>query len=510
MKRIYKILILCLVVCMAVGAFAACTKFGPIGTTQYKDSEVINNGSLVIKQGGYLYYVNGMDDTSNIVKPSDNDFGKASVKGSIMKSEINEDDSLGKTEVVVPKMFYTSASNGGFYIYGEWIYYLSPSTKTDNKSNVLTSQLVAFRTKIDGTKTQEIANLSSSSTQYVFTDSAFIYYADNKLSKVGYDNSKVEKKPTDISEEVTSVLFTQKTSTIFFIKSSEDNSRRNNNIFVCVNGEVKEVTTDATYPNSENNLKEQFTYSLVSYDVKENVLFYTKVNNSNDASKATSTYGYKFGDDFSFDASKEKKFAVSALSSIVNLGFDKGVMDMSSATLTLYKPLAESANLDDTQTLANLNATGAKIVKIDDKEMYYVLSNALYRIAYMDKDARCDKISGEDTTINSSWLTISVIDDYMYYIENTYSYMNRLKLGDFVKQPNNMQFAEGDFLGGMRKAILTENDDADDEKTVNIKYVADDANEEGVDYFYIPKFMSEADAQSYAEALYAEAEESKK
>ncbi|MDE7215310.1 MAG: DUF5050 domain-containing protein [Clostridia bacterium] len=500
MKKFYKILVFCLVICMAVGVFAACdsSKYGPIGTTEYKDSEVVNNGGLVIQQGGYLYYVNGMDATANITKPQDNYFGKASVKGSIMKSEINEDGSLGKTDVVVPKMFYTSASNGGFYIYGEWIYYLSPSTKTDNQSNVLTSQLVAFRTKIDGTKTQEIATLSTNSVQYVFTEKEFIYYSDNTLNKVGYDNSKVDKKPTAISEEISSVLFTSKSTTVFFVKSSENNARRNNNVFVYVDGEVKEVTTDSTYPDSGNNLKEQFTYSLVSYDVKENVLFYTKAMLANDASKTTSTYGYKFGDDFTLDPSKEKKFAVSALSNIVNLGFDKGVLDMSAATLTMYKPLAKDANVNDTQTLATLSSTGAKIVKIDENEMYFVLSNALYKVDYNDKNAIVDKLSEE--AINSSWLTISVIGDYMYYIENTYSYMYRLNLNDFVKEPNNLQYAEGSVVSGTRKATLSKND----EDKVVIKYVDDDANEEDVEYFQIPKFMTETDAQTYAEALYAE------
>ena len=376
----------------------------------------------------------------------------------------------------------------------------------------MTSQLVAFRTKIDGTKTQEIANLSSNSTQYVFTDSAFIYYADNKLTKVNYDNSKVDKKAVDLAEEVSSVLFTAKTSTIFFIKSSEDNTRRNNNIFVCINGEVKEVTTDATYPNSAKNLNEQFTYSLVSYDVNENVLFYTKSNNSNDASKTTSTYGYKFGEDFSFAPSNEKKFAVSSLSSIVNLGFDKGVMDMSSATLTLYKPLASEANVNDTQTLATLSSTGAKIVKMDDKEMYFVLSNALWKISYTDKDAFAEQV-GESSAIYSSWLTISIVGEYMYYIENTYNYMSRLKFSDFVFEPNNVVNAKGEILGGTRKAKITENEtDSDDDEnasTVRIEYVADDANEEGVDYFYMPKFMSEDDAQKYAEALYEEYENNK-
>ena len=176
MKKISIILIICLAVCLGA-LFTACSpSFGPVGTTEYKDSPVVNNGGLVVQQGGYIYYVNGMDATSNITKPEDNAFGKASVKGSIMKSKIDAEGNLSETAVVVPKMFYTSASNGGFYIYGEWIYYMSPNTKTDNKSNVLNTQSVAFRTKIDGTKTQEIATISSNSTQYIFTENALIYF----------------------------------------------------------------------------------------------------------------------------------------------------------------------------------------------------------------------------------------------------------------------------------------------------------------------------------------------
>ena len=91
MKKISIILILCLAVCLGAIIFTGCDpSFGPIGTMEYKDSPVENNGSLVVKQGGYIYYVNGMDSTTNIVKPEDNAFGKASVKGSIMKSKIDE------------------------------------------------------------------------------------------------------------------------------------------------------------------------------------------------------------------------------------------------------------------------------------------------------------------------------------------------------------------------------------------------------------------------------------
>ena len=384
MKKISIILIICLVACMGIAIFTGCNpSFGPVGTKEYKDSPVVNNGGLVVQQGGYLYYVNGMDSTSNIVKPEDNEFGKASVKGSIMKSRIDENGNLSETAVVVPKMFYTAASNGGFYIYGEWIYYLSPNTKADNKSNVLSSQSVAFRTAIDGTKTQEIATLTSNSTQYTFTDKEFIYFEDNTLKKVSYDNEKINKKAENIQEDVTSALFTAKSNTVFFLKSTDADARLNNNMYAYVNGEVKAITSDTTFDkegdSSEDNLKMQYTFALLAFDAKENTLFYSKVSNNADTSKKTSTYAYKFDESYSFDTAKEVRYATSALTgaSIINLGGDKGILYTAAAELQIYKPISETALEDNTQKGATLSATGAEIVKIDGNDMYYILSNTL-------------------------------------------------------------------------------------------------------------------------------------
>ncbi len=505
MKKISVILIICLVVCMGIAIFTGCNpSFGPVGTTEYKDSPVVNNGGLVVQQGGYLYYVNGMDSTSNIVKPEDNAFGKASVKGSIMKSKIDAEGNLSETAVVVPKMFYTAASNGGFYIYGEWIYYLSPNTKADNKSNVLSSQSVAFRTKIDGTKTQEIATLTSNSTQYTFTDKAFIYYEDSVLKKVGYDNEKINKKAENIQEDVTSVLFTAKSNVVFFLKASDSKVRLNNNIYVYVNGGVKAITEDTTYDKegdlSENNLKKQYTFALLSFDAKENTLFYTKVSNDADASKKTSTYAYKFDESYSFDTAKEVRYSTSALTgaSIINLGGDKGILYTAAAELQIYKAISETAGENDTQKGATLSATGAEIIKIDGNDMYYILSNTLYKIDFTDKNAVTQQLS--EDAIHTSWLTRSVIDNYLYFIDNTYNYMYRIDLTAFVGENNNYVFAKGEIVSGTRKATLSKNDD---DKIV-IKYVAEDANEEGVKYYQIPKFMTSDDAQKYAEAIYEE------
>lgn len=511
MKKISAILIICLVVCMGMAIFAGCSdSFGPIGTTEYKDSPVVNNGGLVIQQGGYLYYVNGMDSTSNISKPEDNAFGKASVKGSIMKSKISEDGSLTDTAVVVPKMFYTAATGGGFYIYGDWIYYTSPNTKTDNKSNVLSSESVVFRTKTDGTQTQEMITLSSNSTQFTFTDKEFIYFEDGTLKKVTYTDTKVNKKSQTIAEDITSALFTAKSNVVFFLKNTESKVRVNNNMYAYVGGEIKELTTDSTYDAEEDtsaeNLKKQYTFGLISFDPTEKTLIYSKVINGTDASKFTSTYAYKFDDTFAFDKTKEVRYATSALSasSIRNLGGDKGILDYSAAQLKVYGSISETANVNSTAEGATLSSTGAAIVSFDGDYMYYVISNVLYRIEYMNKDAVVQKIS--DDAVNTSWLTISVIGDYMYYIDNTYNYMYRINLKSFVGEDNNYVLAEGAIVSGTRKVTLEKKTEGET-TTYVITDVADDVNEDGAKYYQVPKFMTNDDLQKYAAAVYEEEEE---
>ena len=119
-KVLKRVLIVALLVC-AVAVFAACQDFtwGPVMGTD-SDAVVTGNGSLAVRQGEYLYFINGNDDTSTLTAPEDNYFGQASVKGSIMKSRIAEDGSLTDTRWScprcsrrpIPTAAYTSSATG--------------------------------------------------------------------------------------------------------------------------------------------------------------------------------------------------------------------------------------------------------------------------------------------------------------------------------------------------------------------------------------------------------------
>ena len=61
-KVLKRVLIVALLVC-AVAVFAACQDFtwGPVMGTD-SDAVVTGNGSLAVRQGEYLYFINGNDD----------------------------------------------------------------------------------------------------------------------------------------------------------------------------------------------------------------------------------------------------------------------------------------------------------------------------------------------------------------------------------------------------------------------------------------------------------------
>lgn len=141
MKRLAKITAILILALALVAAIVGCQKYdwGPIGSTD-KEGDVTGNGTLAVVQRDTLYFVNGKDDLTAIVEPKNNYFGNASKKGSIYKAALGADGSVSDVQLLVPKMFYTGNTGGGIYVYGEWIYYTSPSTETDKTGSVLTSQ----------------------------------------------------------------------------------------------------------------------------------------------------------------------------------------------------------------------------------------------------------------------------------------------------------------------------------------------------------------------------------
>lgn len=472
---------------LVIGALlAACQSYewGPVGTTN-GNADVINNGSLAVQQGNYLYYINGMDSTSNIAKPEDNYFGKASVKGSIMKSEIAEDGSLANTQVVVPKMFYTGYTGGGIYIFGNWIYYVTPTTKTDNSGVVQTSFLEYYRTKTDGTETQQITMVEGSSVEYVFTDDALLYYTSGTLYKVGYTADKVDKEATKIAENVTDVLFNHApvykagqgsiSDYVYYTQSYDTNALVNGNkVYATDGGEPVLIADSKTYGTDGNDATKdkQFTFTLVNAANESDgvVVYYSKSSTVNGTSETAGTFAIKFsGEKPAFDTSKEVKVAKDALTSITHIGLDNGVLVANAATSYIYTVK------DDIQYKQTVTFSGTPtVLKADIADsgvtLYYVISNKLMKRVVTDENSVEINMSGAE--IYTSWLAPAFVGDRLLYIDNTYNYTFVVNMNDFVFEANNVKLLAGKFASG---------------------YESSDKTEDGT----IPKFMTDTDKETY-------------
>ena len=121
-RKIVLLVIGVILLVAALVSFAACESYKATALSKVgdKNAKVESNGGLVVKQGGYLYFINGFTDYLT-ESGKDNWFGTP-VKGAIVRVTYNADGSLGDDyTVVVPKTVMASSENVGFSIFGEWI-----------------------------------------------------------------------------------------------------------------------------------------------------------------------------------------------------------------------------------------------------------------------------------------------------------------------------------------------------------------------------------------------------
>ncbi len=149
-----------------------------------ENAEAVSNGGFAVEKGDYVYYINGIGSGTAL-----NDFGKP-VKGAIYRvSKDNlEKGNYSSVQKVVPSIAYSTDYNAGIFIYGDRIYYGTPSTAKNSEGVVQNSYLDMKSSKLDGTETLKEAYVSfpSASYEYRFVKEGDVVYllyvaSDEKL-----------------------------------------------------------------------------------------------------------------------------------------------------------------------------------------------------------------------------------------------------------------------------------------------------------------------------------------
>ncbi len=296
MKKLLKILVLFLVL-TSVTLFGCSNNNQSTLTLPASNALVVSNGGTAVQKGDYLYFINGFYSLSNIDK-GDNHWGDFGYQGAIYRTKLtnlnllkDSDGFLTNAELIVPKL--VGYENGGFYIYGDYIYYSTPNNGEDRNGNTLKNKTDYYRVNLDG---KNNVLVYSSNTDSLTAGDWTIYVLDNThylVVKDGTDLVSV-KANGNVANKV--VMASNITSAVFLNYSTFENNTRavaekfNNYIYYTRNLNETETTTfsagnvlarvkiNTSTEEKVYSLDNASTYTLT--DVKNNSIYYTKAHSS--------------------------------------------------------------------------------------------------------------------------------------------------------------------------------------------------------------------------------------
>ena len=444
-KHLVSIIAIVALVAVLTAVLVGCNKFewNSIGGGN-PDAAVESNGGYYVKQGEYVYFINGYDTNTTV----DNTWGTP-VKNAIVRAKLNADGTYSDAVVVVPKQVYNQNADGGFAIFGEWIYYATPNNDMDKSGVASTTHTDFMRTKIDGSVTQLIATINSRSSRYFFTPSRILYMASGATTVNYIDFSGMDTtKSSDNAKGVTGGVFLENVETVLWDYASEyvyytetvtgDQSYEFCNTLNAVkyDGTDKKVLADKlTYlaESEKENYVDYFPTKVFSFNLIDMVvedggvtLYYNKANyiNSQEEGRGLFVNKVAFGGDF--DVTTEKHLSKStALSTVYPLGYNAGALVSTSANKTY---LVTTAEADTTENLVIGRAVTIQYVL--DGTVYYTDSTGgkLYA-AKLDASAN-EKVVLE-AGIVTNWLNVEFVDGTMFFFDSkNYNYLYAADLSD--------------------------------------------------------------------------------
>lgn len=223
--------------------------------------EISSNGGFVAQKGNYVYFINGRENNT-----ADNTYGTP-VKGAIMRISTTDlaARNYSSVDTVVPQIAYSGSHNSGLYIYGDKIYYATPSTEKNSDGKVQNSYITFKSTNLDGTGTMKDYYVQYSDNtieyRYVLGSDNVVYLIYVAKSEDYYDNGSsytnihsvntATGKNTLLAYNVDNVMFDSDdltNSRVYYTMNVTDYKTQNPTASTTYN-QVWTVSAEATEPN---------------------------------------------------------------------------------------------------------------------------------------------------------------------------------------------------------------------------------------------------------------------
>lgn len=207
MKRFFKVT-LCLLVCIMAFGLVACGK----SDKDKVDTSIASkgNGGMVVTAGDYIYFVNGYNSYETLDKKNlDQNFEVGGLyRAKLNNGLINYDENGLPTDVEQLSDSLVGFESASIYVFGNYVYYATPTTEVNKKGELQTSKLDFCRVKITGGKAQTIYQTDSNATNVDFE----FYYADGNVYLMVNENGTLKRvccygkfKANEVDTEITSV-----------------------------------------------------------------------------------------------------------------------------------------------------------------------------------------------------------------------------------------------------------------------------------------------------------------
>lgn len=440
-KKLFSVFAAVLVLVICIAALVACNpyKADSIGSGD-SSAAVESNGGYVVKQGRFIYFINGY-----VGESADNAWGAATMQG-IVRAEIKDGKVDPKSaKLVVPKSVYNSSNVGGIAIHGEWIYYTSVNTDKDKSGTASTVNTDFMRTKTDGSVTQLIGTIGTRSAKYIFTKSRVLYYTNNTIGFI--DFSKMNDKATDkgkgavkgtLAENVENVVWDYATDSIFYVQTapSEDSYKNYNNLCtIKADGSGQKVLATQTTFVAEgvdpvNDQLNVFKYNILNLYVESDgdcTLYYTKSHTFSSNSVPDGLFMAKASN----VKGTEKNLNTIASTTLVPLGYAEGALAYNSNSVYCWYNGVEKENP------VQVTTTSQTIWKVDQQKgiVYFTASSSassISKISYREAKDNATVIMEEG--IKTDWLVLDFIgDDFYFFASKDDNYLHTINLSTFDK-----------------------------------------------------------------------------
>lgn len=437
-KKTLKIFTVILAVMLAF-AVAGCTDKGNAGTTDVSlktPGATVSNNGAVSETENYFYFVNGQVDAA-----ADNEYGTP-VKGSIAVVAKNN---LAKSEIVVPKIISGEDYGAGIFVYGDYVYYGTTTTKKDADGKVATDVLEFQKAKLDGSGVEEILDVTGLDTEYRFVkngENVYLLYVDGSAI---YCVDVATKNTTTVSENASAYVWAENndnasvaivyTENVKKYADDEDSTENEayNNVYAYKAGEA-EGKVVLTGEMKYNGISSDATLSVTA--IKAGYVF-VKVTPANNTVNTAKTYAVKVADIYGFDYKNTK-------TNLTNVVLNDNVAAAYIVSLNeIYyvsgETIVKGSLLKSADTVVPVAKVGASVILgVDGGYVYYVADDSVIARVKMNETV----IETEQTltgVANISWFSAVMTGDYIFWSDSAEDGTQ------YMKALNYKTIVDGDF-----------------------------------------------------------------